>query len=148
MGDGSHALVIYNRDPSEETNLVLVFPLSHGMHSWNNKHPDHELEKQVEALIDWLRMVSLMDQLSVIDAEAIRDAIARTNCMVENRLKASRSIKYKRTENIIHGDVECQTNQAKIVSLAPELSLATIGSVIPVIEMPEGLECPDLKEMA
>ena len=38
--------------------------------------------------------------------------------------------------------------QCKNVSLAPELSLATIGSTIPVIEMPEGLPCPTLHEMA
>ena len=34
------------------------------------------------------------------------------------------------------------------MSLAPELSLATIGSTIPVIEMPKGLPCPALHEMA
>ena len=54
----------------------------------------------MEALIVWLKMVSLMDQLSAIDANTIRAAIVRTNYMVVNRLKASRSVIYKRTRNI------------------------------------------------
>ena len=93
-------------------------------------------------------MVSLMDQLSVIDADAIRAAIERANYMVVNRLKASSSVVYKKTKNIITDNVNYPTNNAKIVSLAPELSLATIGSTIPVIEMPEGLPYPTLHEMA
>ena len=41
-----------------------------------------------------------------------------------------------------------QTTGAKIVSLAPELSLATIGYIIPVIEMPQDMPYPTLNDMA
>ena len=118
------------------------------IHQYNPTHEDYELENQCEALIDWLRMVSLMDQLSVIDAEHIRKAIAHTNYMVENRLRASSSIIYKKTRNIVTEDVEYQTHNARIVSMAPELSLATIGETIPIIEVPADLPYPTVKEMA
>ena len=92
-------------------------------------------------------MVSLMDQLNVIDANAIREAIARTDYMVVNRLRASRSIIFKKTRNICTENVAYPLSRAKVVSLAPELSLATIGSMIPVIEMPVGMPYPTLREM-
>ena len=102
----------------------------------------------MEALIDWLRMVSLMDQLTVIDADSIRAAIERTNFMVVNSLKASRSVVHKRTRNTCTEEVPYPTSGAKIVSLAPELSLATIGRTIPVIEVPNGLPFPHLHDIA
>ena len=115
----------------------------------DEKHKEHELEKQVEALIDWLRSVSLMDQLSVIDANTIRAAIEKTNYMVINRLKASCSVKFKKTKNItVWGETEKTTYGAKIVSMAPELSLSTIGGTIPVIEIPDGIPMPETKEVA
>ena len=97
---------------------ILLFPLAYHQH-WERNHPDYELDKQVESLIDWLRMVSLMDQLSVADANTISAAIERTNYMVVNRLKASRSVVYKRTRNITTENVNYPTCGAQIVSLAP-----------------------------
>ena len=100
-------------------------------------------------MIDWLRYVSLMDNVGDrIDAKAIRAAIHKTNYMVENRLKASCSVKYKRTRNIKTDDIPCISGwEVRIVSLAPELSLSTMGSKIPVIEVPE-MHYPTLKETA
>ena len=115
----------------------------------DTQHPDFELEKQVESLIDWLRPVSLMDQLSVIAVDTIRAAIERTNFMVINRLQASCSVKFKQTKNITTwGETEITTYGAKIVSMAPELSLSSIGGTIPVIEIPEGIPMPETKEVA
>ena len=45
-------------------------------------------------------------------------------------------------------DVAYPTSNAKIVCLAPELSLSVIGTEIPVIEMPEGMSYPTLEELA
>ena len=118
------------------------------MYQHQPNHPDHELEKQVEALWDWLRMVSLMDQLVEVDARTIRNAIEQTNFMVENRLKSSISVKFKRTRNITSEVVPYPTSGAKIVCLAPELSLSVIGTEIPVIEMPDGIPYPTLEELA
>ena len=146
--NGSRALIIDERESADDTGELLLFPLSQNLHTHDPNHPDHELEKKVEALIDWLRMVSLMDQLTVVDAAAIRAAIARTNFMVENRVQASRSIKFKKTRNIMTENVNHPLAGAKIVSLAPELSLATIGTRIPVIEMPTDMPYPTLKDMA
>ena len=56
---------------------------------------------QDEALLDWLRMVSLMGQLSGIGADAISEAIVKTNFMVTNRVQASRSIKFKKTNILL-----------------------------------------------
>ena len=39
-------------------------------------------------------------------------------------------------------------SHAKIVSMAPELSLSAIGTKIPVIEMPMGMPYPKLVEIA
>ena len=98
--------------------------------------------------MDWLRMVSLMDQLSVIDTDAIRAVIEQTNYMVVNRLKASSSIKFKHTRHIMTDNVDHPLSGAKIVSLAPDVSLGTIGSTIPVIDMPEDMAYPTLRDMA
>ena len=68
--------------------------------------------------------------------------------MVVNRMQASCSVQFKQAKNITTGETDYVTNNANIVSLAPELSLATIGSTIPVIEVPEGMPCPTLQEMA
>ena len=91
--------------------------------------------------MDWLRMVSLVGQLNVVNANTIRAAIERTNYMAVNRVWASRSIKHKTIKHICTDwqKVPHITNGAKLVSLAPELSLATIGDIIPVIEMPENM---------
>ena len=103
----------------------------------------------MEALIDRLKAVSLVDQLSKIDANTIRAAIENTNYMVINRLKASCSVTFKRTKNITTwGETEITTYGAKIVSMAPELSLSTIGGTIPVIEVPEDIPMPETKEVA
>ena len=59
-------------------------------------HPDHELEKNVEAMVESLRSVSMMDQLAVVNVNTIREAIERTNYMVTNRVRASISIKFKK----------------------------------------------------
>ena len=145
---GARALIIDDRESPEDAGEVLIFPLTYLKHQWEKDHPDYEMDKQVEALLDWLRMVSLMDQLTVIDADSISEASERTNYMVENRLKASSSVVYKRTRNICTEDIPYPTSNAKIVSLPPELSLATIGSTIPVIEVPDGLPYPSLHDMA
>ena len=103
----------------------------------------------MEALIDWLKQVSLVDQLSKIDANTIRAAIENTNYMVINRLRASCSVTFKQTKNITtSGETEITTYGAKIVSMAPELSLSTIGGTIPVIEVPENIPMPDIHEVA
>ena len=69
--------------------------------------------------------------------------------MVINRLQASCSVKFKQTKNITTwGETEITTYGAKIVSMAPELSLSTIGSTIPVIEVPRDIPLPEVKEMA
>ena len=99
-------------------------------------------------MIEWLRTVSLMDQLAEINANAIREAIERTNYMVTNRVKASRSIKFKRTKNITTDGVSHPLYNAKTVSMTPELSLSAIGTEIPVIEMPPGMPYPKLIETA
>ena len=44
--------------------------------------------------------------------------------------------------------VDYQTTGAKIVCLAPELSLSVIGTEIPVIEVPEGIDYPSLEDLA
>ena len=44
--------------------------------------------------------------------------------------------------------MKCPTQGATVVSFAPYVSLVTIGCTIPVIEVPEGLPCPALEEMA
>ena len=112
---GARALIIDDRDSPEDAGEVLIFPLTYLKHQWEKGHPDYELDKQVEALLNWLRMVSLMDQLTVIDADSIRDASARTNYMVVNRLKASRSMVYKRTRNICTGNVQFPTSNAHML---------------------------------
>ena len=68
--------------------------------------------------------------------------------MVTNRVMASRSIKFKRTKNKTTDDVSRPMFNAKIVSMAPELSLSAIGTEIPVIEMPPGMPYPKLIETA
>ena len=145
---GSRTLVIDDRPEPDNKGSVIVLPITYGLHQWDKAHPEHELEKQVEALLDWLRMVSLMDQLTDVDTETIKAAIERTNYMVVNRLKASVTVKHKKTVNICTDSVPYPTSGAKIVSMAPELSLAVIGSVLPVIEVPGDLACPTLQEMA
>ena len=55
---------------------------------------------------------------------------------------------YTRTKHIITDYAHYSTNNAKIVSLAPELSLAAIGDTIPVIEVAKDLPYPTLHEMA
>ena len=70
--------------------LIVLVPPPQDLHKNDPHHPDYEREQRVEALIDWLRMVSLMDQLSEVNAAAIRAAIERTNFMVVNRVRASR----------------------------------------------------------
>ena len=144
MATGSRALVIDDRPEPESKGSAIVLPITYGLHQWDKAHPEHELDKQVEALLDWLRMVSLMDQLTDVDAETIKAAIERTNYMVVNRLKASVTVKHKQTVNICTDSVPFPTSGAKIVSMAPELSLAVIGSVIPVIEVPGGLGMPNI----
>ena len=146
--NGARALVIDDRESPDDEGEVIVFPLTHDVHKWEPTHPEYELEKQVEALIDYLRMNSLMNQLDVVNADTIRAAIEKTNYMVVNRLKASCSVTWERTRNIITEWVPHQAPQAKIVSLAPELSLATVGGIIPVIKMPDNLPYPTIKEMA
>ena len=89
-----------------------------------------------------------MDQLTDINADTIKAAIQQTNYMVENRLRASVTVKYKKTVNICTDYVQYPTTGATIVSMAPELSLATIGTEIPIIEVPDDVECPTLQEMA
>ena len=89
----------------------------------------------------------MVDQLNVIDAYTIRKVIERTNYMTINRVKASRSILFKQTRNINTENLPHWTPH-KLMSLALELSLATIGSTIPVIEMPPNLPYPELKEVA
>ena len=148
LENGARALVIDDRDSPDDEGEVVVFPLTYDVYKWEPKHPEHELEKQVEALIDYLRMNSLMNQLDDVNADTIRAAIEKTNYMVVNRLKASCSVTWERTRNIITEWVAHQAPQAKIVSLAPELSLATVGGVIPVIKMPDNLPYPTIKEMA
>ena len=89
----------------------------------------------------------MIDQLNVIDAYTIRKVIEKTNFMTVNRVKASMPVIFKQTRNINTEEVSHWTPH-KIVSLAPELSLATIGSTIPVIEMPSDMPAPDLKDVA
>ena len=68
--------------------------------------------------------------------------------MVINRLQASCSVKNKKTKNItVWGETTTTTSGAKIVSMAPELSLSTIGSTIPVIEVPRDLPLPEVSEV-
>ena len=86
---GARALVIDDRRDPDDKGEVLVLPVPHGLHQWDKTHPEYELEKQVGALFGWLRMVSLMDQLTVVDAETIKAAIEKTNYMVVHCLKAS-----------------------------------------------------------
>ena len=52
------------------------------------------------------------------------------------------------TRNITTDDVSHPMSNAKIVSMAPELSLSAIGTEIPVIEMPPGMPYPKLIEIA
>ena len=66
-------------------------------------------------MMDWLRMVSLLDHVSVINANTIRAAIGRTNYMVVNRLCASSSIKFKKTRHIMTENVDHPLSGAKIV---------------------------------
>ena len=54
----------------------------------------------------------------------------------------------ERPETLSLENVEYQTHGARIVSMAPELSLATIGETIPIIEVPADLPYPTVKEMA
>ena len=68
--------------------------------------------------------------------------------MVTYRLKASSSIKYKKTVNIVQDNVPYACPNAYIISLAPELSLSTIGELIPIIEIPEDAPCLPLQELA
>ena len=63
-------------------------------------------------------------------------------------MKASVTVKHNKTNNICTDSVPYPTIGATIVSLALELALATIGSVLPVIEVPADFECPTLQEMA
>ena len=72
--------------------LRFAFPITQSLYHNTAHHPlmsdmqfqaMHELEKRVESLIDWLRMVSLMGQLNKINVETIRAAIASTNWIVE-----------------------------------------------------------------
>ena len=103
---------------------------------------------KVEEMICWLRSVSLMDQLSTIDADAIRQAIADTNYWVLHRLKASRTVQWNRTKNITkHGETETLTSNASIFSMAPELSLSVIGSEIGVVEVPREVPLPDIRDV-
>ena len=108
-------LVIDDRLSEEDEGEVVILPLTQNLYPHQPNHPDHELEKQVEARLDWLRMVSLMDQLVEVDARTIRNAIEQTNFMVENRLKSSISVKFKRTRNITSEVVPYPTSGAKIV---------------------------------
>ena len=62
-------------------------------------------------------------------------------------MKASVAVKHKKTVNICTDSVPFPTSGAKHVSMAPELSLAVIGSVLPVIEVPGDLACPTLHEL-
>ena len=89
-----------------------------------------------------------MDQVTIVNTDTIRAAIERTNEMVVERACSSATVKWKRTRNIMAENVECPLSQARIVSMAPELSLATIGDTIPVVELPEGAELPTLTQMA
>ena len=98
--DGSRALAIDDRDNPEDKGEICVLPLPYRTTQYNQAHPEYEPKKQVEALLDWLRTVSFMDQLSTIDANAIREAIANTNYMVINRMQASCTVKFKQTKNI------------------------------------------------
>ena len=68
--------------------------------------------------------------------------------VVVNRVMASQSVKFKKTRNIMTENVDHPLSGAKIVSMAPELSLATIGTRIPVIEIPANMPSPTLREMA
>ena len=68
--------------------------------------------------------------------------------MVVYRLKASSSIKYKKTANIVQDDVSHACPNAYIISLAPELSLSTIGELIPMIEIPADAPCLPLQDLA
>ena len=147
--NGARGLVIDDREHEEDEGEVVILPLTWNLHQQEPNHPDHELEKQVEALIDFLRYVSLADQVGIdVDAKVIRNAIDQTNFMVQNRLQATRSVKFKRTKNIVTENVDYPTTGAKIVCLAPELSLSVIGTEIPVIEMPVGIPYPTLEELA
>ena len=146
---GSRALTIDDRENPEDDGDILVIPLSYRPNRNDETHPDYELEKQVESLIDWLKSVSLMDQLSVVNTWENRNVISNTNYMVINRMKASRTVKWRRTKNICkQGETPITTYNAKIVSMAPELSLATIGGWIPVIEVPKDVPMPDIATVA
>ena len=100
--NGAHALCIDDRESPEDGGDICILPLPHRPNQWETSHPDHELGKQVEALIDWLKAVSLVDQLSKIGANTIRAAIENTNYMVINRLKASCSVKFKKDQKHRH----------------------------------------------
>ena len=90
-----------------------------------------------------------MDQLSVFNSWEIRNVSSNTNYMVINRMKASRTVKWRQTKNICNqGETPITTYNAKIVSMAPELSLATIGGEILVIEVPKDVPMPDIATVA
>ena len=58
-----------------------------------------DLECDIENMMDWLRYVTLMDQVGDRnDARAMREAIEQINYMAEHRLRASVSVKYKVTK--------------------------------------------------
>jgi len=73
--------MIEDRANDEDKGELIILPLYDGLYRDEPSHPYHELEKKVESLADYPRMISLVDQLGKveIDSAVIRAAIGRTN---------------------------------------------------------------------
>ena len=81
-----------DRVNGEDPSPVCIIPITQNLYQNRSHHPNltgeqfdalHKLEVQVEALIDWLRMISLMGQLNHINVEAFNEAISNNNFWVE-----------------------------------------------------------------
>ena len=55
--------MVDDRESDEDGGTIVIFPLTMDMHKEDKSHPDHLLERRVGALIDWLRVISLVYQL-------------------------------------------------------------------------------------
>ena len=91
-GTGARALMLDDRINEDVPSPFCIFPIPQNLYQNRRDHPNltneqfdalHKFEMRVEALIDWLRMISLMGQLNHINVEAIKEAISNTNFWVE-----------------------------------------------------------------
>ena len=124
----------------------MVIPI--GTNYYDKKRDPERWEKAqaVEQILAWLQHVTLSELCTeTIDFRAVKNAIMRSNYWTERRLRNSISVEYRQTKDLKDDwqHLKRYINESTyVVSMSPELSLATSRTFIPVVHVPPEADCP------